>query len=64
MNISEFQSEFKRKIIASGALYTASNGKRIWTRNIGYNPNDSVELHYNEQGPQKIIINGIEKQIQ
>ncbi len=44
------------------ALYTASNGKRVWTRNIGYEPNDKVELHYDEAGPKKIIINGIEKQ--
>jgi hypothetical protein len=46
------------------ALYTASNGKRIWTENLGYEPNDEVEIHYQKGAirPNKIIINRIEKQ--
>ncbi len=43
------------------ALYSASNGKRIWTRDIGYNPKDVVELYYDESGPKKVIINGAEQ---
>lgn len=45
------------------ATYTNWKGATRWTRNLGYQPNDSVEIHHARNGkPEKIIINGIEKQ--
>lgn len=46
------------------ATYTNSKGATVWTRNMGYAPGDSVEILHNKMGkPEKIIINGIEKQL-
>lgn len=44
------------------ALYTASNGKRIWTHNYGYQPKDMVGMCYRDgaEKPDKIIVNGKE----
>lgn len=42
------------------ALYTASNGRRIWTHNYGYQPSDMVGIYYQEGAgkPEKVIVNG------
>jgi len=47
------------------ALYTASNGKRKWTKDYGYEPNDEVWLYYYEgaREPHQIIVNGKEIEI-
>lgn len=46
------------------ATYTNSKGVTAWTRNMGYAPGDSVEILRNKMGkPEKIIINGIEKEV-
>jgi len=44
------------------ALYTASNGRKVWTRNYGYDINDEVWVYYREGslGPEQIIVNGKE----
>lgn len=46
------------------ATYINSKGATAWTKNFGYNPGDVVEVFHDRKGkPDKIITNGIEKQI-
>ena len=44
------------------ALYTASSGRKVWTRNYGYQPGDEVWVYYQEgaKKPEQILVNGKE----
>jgi hypothetical protein len=43
--------------------YCASGGRVVWTKSFGYEPGDNIELYWDETGPKKLIINGIEKDL-
>lgn len=46
------------------ATYLNWKGFTAWTRNLGYSPNDLVDIFHDRNAkPRKLIINGIEKQI-
>lgn len=41
------------------ATYINWKGATAWTKNLGYQPNDKVEIYHTRSGkPEKIIING------